>query len=234
MKKGILALSLLLFSSLSYGQLKVFSKQFAGVVKTKDTTNGQGDGTSPLSFEVNKLISGSYQVVVQAGDRKEIFTPIFQETAFMEQVKKAIEKLPDVDTASLDTATAQIKESYIKLLELVFQADGYSPLAVTDANGCSATSGAVNITTVGIEDVSYSDVGFKIYPNPATTDLMIECDEEMASVQVADVLGRVVITQSNLATHNLQLATDFLAEAAYFIHIKTYSGKTAVKRFVKQ
>jgi hypothetical protein len=73
-----------------------------------------------------------------------------------------------------------------------------------------------------------------IYPNPTSTVLNIESDEEIQSIQVADITGRTLITENNLATRNLQLATDFLAEATYFIHIKTISGKTAVKSFVKQ
>jgi hypothetical protein len=73
-----------------------------------------------------------------------------------------------------------------------------------------------------------------IYPNPTTNVLNIECSEEIQAIEVVDITGRVIITENNLSTRNAQLATDILAEASYFIHIKTTNGKTAVRSFVKQ
>ncbi|MBL7778805.1 MAG: T9SS type A sorting domain-containing protein [Chitinophagales bacterium] len=109
---------------------------------------------------------------------------------------------------------------------------GSYTVLVTDANGCSNTSSALNVTIVGIGEIaSFRTV---IYPNPTSSVLNVECDEEIQSIEIADVTGRIIITQTNLATHNSQLATDILAEATYFIHIKTTNGKTAVKSFVKQ
>lgn len=86
--------------------------------------------------------------------------------------------------------------------------------------------------TVGVTDLV--DFRSLIYPNPTSNLLYIDCSEEIQSIQVADVTGRLLITQSNLTTRNLQFTTSELAEAAYFIYIKTISGKTAVKSFVKQ
>jgi deoxyribose-phosphate aldolase len=64
--------------------------------------------------------------------------------------------------------------------------------------------------------------------------LNIECSEEIQAIEVVDITGRVIITENNLSTLTIQLATDWLAEATYIIHIKTATGKTAVKSFVKQ
>jgi len=113
-------------------------------------------------------------------------------------------------------------------------ANGNYTVEVTDANGCSNTSSAVNVTGVGIEDVRLGDVRFKMYPNPATTVLNVECDEEIESIEIVDVIGRVLVNQTKLSTLTTQLSTDFLAEATYFVHIKTQTGKTAVRSFVKQ
>jgi hypothetical protein len=113
-------------------------------------------------------------------------------------------------------------------------ANGNYTVEVTDANGCSNTSSAVNVTGVGIEDVRLGDVRFKMYPNPATTVLNVECDEEIESIEIVDVIGRVLVNQTKISTLTTQLSTDFLAEATYFVHIKTQTGKTAVRSFVKQ
>ncbi len=110
--------------------------------------------------------------------------------------------------------------------------NGNYTVVVTDVNGCTNTSGVANVTGVGISET----LGFRsvIYPNPTSTILNIESDEEIQSIQVADVIGRVVVAQSNLSTLTTQLSTAELAQATYFIHIRTISGKTAVKSFVKQ
>ncbi len=111
------------------------------------------------------------------------------------------------------------------------QSGNYTVL-VTDANGCSNTSSALNVTIIGVSEIaSFRSV---LYPNPTTNVLYIECSEEIQAIEVADVTGRIIITQTNLSTLATQLSTDLLAEATYFIHIKTTSGKTAVRSFVKQ
>ncbi|MBL7778799.1 MAG: T9SS type A sorting domain-containing protein [Chitinophagales bacterium] len=109
---------------------------------------------------------------------------------------------------------------------------GNYAVVVTDANGCSNTSSALNVTISTVSEIL--DFRTVIYPNPTSSVLNVESDEEIQSIQVADVTGRIIITQSNLATRTSHLATDFLAEATYFIRITTTNGKTAVKSFVKQ
>jgi hypothetical protein len=111
------------------------------------------------------------------------------------------------------------------------QSGSYSVL-VTDANGCSNTSSAVNVTISSVSELV--DFRSVIYPNPTTNVLNIECSEEIQAIEVVDITGRVMIAKTNLSTLTTQLATDWLAEATYIIHIKTISGKTAVKSFVKQ
>jgi hypothetical protein len=109
---------------------------------------------------------------------------------------------------------------------------GSYTVRVTDANGCSNTSSAVNVTISSVSELV--DFRSVIYPNPTTNVLNIECSEEIQAIEVVDITGRVIITENNLSTRNAQLATDILAEASYFIHIKTTNGKTAVRSFVKQ
>ncbi len=85
-----------------------------------------------------------------------------------------------------------------------------------------------------VNDVNRQQVSLKIYPNPASSFINVESDEEMQSIQVADVTGRIIIAENNLSTLTTQRSTAELATGSYFIHIKTTSGKTALQRFVKQ
>jgi hypothetical protein len=102
--------------------------------------------------------------------------------------------------------------------------------------GCYDTLDCISIqySTVGVNNLISGDGRCNVYPNPTRSMLSIESNEEIQSIQVADVTGRIIISQTNPAARNLQLATEMLDEATYFIHIKTTSGKTAVKSFVKQ
>lgn len=110
--------------------------------------------------------------------------------------------------------------------------DGVYTVVVTDANGCSGTSGALNIALNGVTDLV--DFRSLIYPNPANSDLMIEANEMMDEIKITDVAGRIVFTQSQFQNQKSEINISTLAEATYFIHIKTTSGRIAVKSFVKQ
>jgi photosystem II stability/assembly factor-like uncharacterized protein len=89
-------------------------------------------------------------------------------------------------------------------------------------------------TTTAINDIEANPLQISLFPNPSTTILNIESAEEIQIIQVSDIAGRIVIAQINLATPNTQLPTVELPTGSYFIHIKTISGKSTVKRFVKQ
>lgn len=109
--------------------------------------------------------------------------------------------------------------------------NGDYTVEVTDANGCSNTSSAVNVVISSTSETS--DFRSVIYPNPASTNLMIETDEIMDEIKVADVTGRILIHQSKIQNLLSKIDIGKLAEATYFIYIKTSSCRTAVKSFVK-
>lgn len=84
-------------------------------------------------------------------------------------------------------------------------------LNVTDANGCSvSTSLSVSVGT-GITDLKTTL--FKIYPNPASSNLTIETEHENAQLTIADAQGSIVkankLTQkiSNIDVRGLAAGT---------------------------
>jgi hypothetical protein len=110
-------------------------------------------------------------------------------------------------------------------------ANGDYTVVVTDANNCSATSSALNVTGVGIKDMSASSVSFSLYPNPANEVLNIRCDDKLVSVEISDILGKAVKTLSG-DIRKMNIAD--IASGVYTAKIITTDGKVALKKFTKQ
>ncbi len=94
------------------------------------------------------------------------------------------------------------------------------------------------VKEVSINDINNDDV--KIYPNPFTTDLMIETlniENGTNIVQVIDISGRVVINQtfeSNKGISNVKVNnTNSLAAGVYFVKV-TNNGVVKTMKVVKQ
>jgi len=75
-----------------------------------------------------------------------------------------------------------------------------------------------------------------IYPNPATTQLNIALkneDNSIEKIQVIDVLGRVVYTETELNTNSKIIDVQHLSSGMYHIFIKTKNG-IYIGKIVKQ
>jgi len=72
---------------------------------------------------------------------------------------------------------------------------------------------------------------FTIYPNPANKVLHITCSEQVARVEIYNMLGELVLEKTGEVN---TIPVDVLAQGVYTISIKTITGKTAVSRFTKQ
>lgn len=106
-------------------------------------------------------------------------------------------------------------------------ANGTYTVFVTDANGCSAVSQAINVTGVSIDETKADNI--QIYPNPATDVLMIETDIPVQTITVYDVSGKVV--SSSISTNRISVIE--LAQGTYTINITTLNGKHFKKVFTK-
>jgi len=106
--------------------------------------------------------------------------------------------------------------------------NGNYTVVVTDANGCSNISAAVNVTGVGIVDLVEVDV--KVYPNPTNGQLQIVTSAMIKNIVIYNLQGQIVWS-ANHHTTELDL-TDF-AEGAYFMIINMREG-IARRTIVKQ
>ncbi len=100
---------------------------------------------------------------------------------------------------------------------------------IEDANGCSWEQQFIAEVTSGINESN--SLKLNVYPNPANEFLIINCDEEIETTEVYNVVGEQVIFVKGQIT---KLNTAPLAQGMYSVQLKTTNGNTAVKKFMKQ
>lgn len=99
----------------------------------------------------------------------------------------------------------------------------YTLVGINNTTTCSDT----NMITVvlGIDQAEESAV--RLYPNPATDRVSIDCGEAVESVEVFNLIGQRV-----MATNETTLSLDRLANGTYTVRVLTQSGKTMISNFV--
>lgn len=88
-------------------------------------------------------------------------------------------------------------------------------------NGCTFMSGCHSFNTVGIDERNSAQV--KLFPNPANDILNIEADSELMVIDIFDIAGRVVLSQST-ENKSLQLQLDGLSTGKYTLRVITEKG----------
>jgi Secretion system C-terminal sorting domain len=102
-------------------------------------------------------------------------------------------------------------------------------VVVYDDKGCAGPSTTVQITTVGVNDLTrVADV--KVYPNPATSILHIE-SATTVNVVITSMEGKTVLTQNNAKEINISN----LANGLYFVMLFDEHGeRLAMEKLVKE
>lgn len=87
-----------------------------------------------------------------------------------------------------------------------------------------------SVVTTGIHEELAEDQSIKIYPNPTVDQLTFEITQNTTrevNVDLVDMLGRVLNTQSMNSTHAaLVFDLSQLADSYYFLRARTPSGKS--------
>ena len=127
-------------------------------------------------------------------------------------------------------------EEYNDLTEtsFVYETNEYGLFEIYLSTECA--SGPSNQSYIAVEIVDDDNVieeyenKFNIYPNPVNDILVIDTDEEIAEINIYNIVGISVFKVNNIK-HDINVS-DF-AEGVYFISIKTDKGEV-VKRFIKK
>lgn len=99
----------------------------------------------------------------------------------------------------------------------------------TDVNGCNNSTVFTQSVSVCTDiNENFNQNSITIYPNPAKSVLTIQSDEFIEKIQVYNLLGKVVLTDSSTI-----ISVEELNAGVYFLDIYSKKGKVT-KRFVKE
>ncbi|MFM2225945.1 MAG: hypothetical protein RJA07_2147 [Bacteroidota bacterium] len=91
----------------------------------------------------------------------------------------------------------------------------------------------IDITPLGIDEVGISKI--EVYPNPAKESIVVSSKSLVNTIEVRDVLGRVVIQQiKNSSTQQIQIDVSSLSNGLYFIKATDDKGNSINGKFVKE
>jgi len=108
---------------------------------------------------------------------------------------------------------------------------------VKDIYGVWSFTNVVSFTRtigVGIDEVSDASAAFKVFPNPATDIITLQCatDKEIDKVELMDVQGKIIQVQTSGSSTEKQIDISMLQQGVYFLKITV--GKDSVyKKVVK-
>ncbi|MFM2225797.1 MAG: hypothetical protein RJA07_1999 [Bacteroidota bacterium] len=93
--------------------------------------------------------------------------------------------------------------------------------------------------SVGIEQLAFENGQSRtfgiVYPNPASQSIVVSSKSLVNTIEVRDVLGRVVIQQiKNSSTQQLQIDVSGLSNGLYFIKATDTKGNVMNAKFVKE
>jgi hypothetical protein len=108
--------------------------------------------------------------------------------------------------------------------------NGNYAVIVTEGS-CSDTSACINIANVGVDHLGL-ETGLSIYPNPTNGSLNIDFEGEIKSIEVVDLLGRVISVPSSV--NEKMVDGSNLTTGKYMIRITTQSDQILVEEFVVQ
>jgi hypothetical protein len=77
--------------------------------------------------------------------------------------------------------------------------------------------------TLGIEDLIINNINARVYPNPVSNNLNIECEGNINKLELYDAFGRIVISQVSVQ-NNTSIDVSSLANGIYILKLRTAEG----------
>ena len=77
--------------------------------------------------------------------------------------------------------------------------------------------------TLGIKELMVNNINARVYPNPVSNYLNIECEESINKLELYDAFGRIVISQESVQ-NNTSIDVSSLANGIYILKLRTAEG----------
>ncbi|WP_204345387.1 T9SS type A sorting domain-containing protein [Psychroserpens algicola] len=120
---------------------------------------------------------------------------------------------------------------------VVNEATGESKSMITCGNGCYAFNSENNKVVI-IRDTNLSvtdftvDNTFKLYPNPTSNVVTIDVNNDIETIQLIDINGKLIKHMSGNHNNNT-IDLTHLRSGLYLVKVVFYGGHTATKRITK-
>ncbi|MBL4669507.1 MAG: T9SS type A sorting domain-containing protein [Flavobacteriales bacterium] len=111
-------------------------------------------------------------------------------------------------------------------------ANGNYAVEVTQ-NNCTDTSGCVNITSVGVNEVNlYNNI--VVHPNPTNRKITIELgDWKGVHISIVNITGKEIYSQHNINETEVELDLSEHSKGIYFLRLQS-DNKRKVTKLIKQ
>ena len=73
-----------------------------------------------------------------------------------------------------------------------------------------------------------------LYPNPTSSTLTVRANELISAVEIIDLTGKIVQTQSNIFNEQVVLNVNSLSSGIYFLRLTNQQEEISYKKFIKQ
>lgn len=96
---------------------------------------------------------------------------------------------------------------------------------VFDSNGCVQVTAPYTFKPVGVADETHSNNSVQVYPNPAQDMLtLVHNEEEGVSIEIVDVVGRVVMQQQCSGASIQSINISSLANGVYSLRLSSHNN----------
>ena len=108
-----------------------------------------------------------------------------------------------------------------------FSLTGYYTVTVTNANGCTGTSGATTVN-VGVKNINAVGSGIRVYPNPTRGEIYITSPGVISAVSISNIVGQNVFS-AQYADNSVVVNIDQLPDGIYFVRVNNADVYKIVK-----
>lgn len=112
---------------------------------------------------------------------------------------------------------------------------GYYSVSVIDSEGCSGTSGSIEVTVSGIKGFTGETPAISIFPNPFPDVLNVKIESAPVAtlyVEIYDLCGRKLLHQTE-SGNEFAISTSNLAAGTYLACFGI-NGETCFRKIIKQ